>query len=938
MSEKPDYKATLNMPQTAFPMKANLPTREPEQLKAWAEADLYHAVQEKTRGRKQFILHDGPPYANGDIHLGHALNKVLKDIIVKHATMAGYDAPYVPGWDTHGLPIELAALKSGKVDKNNVDPIDLRQLCADTARHWVDTQREQFKRLGVRGDWENPYLTLKPEFEAKEIEVFAAMATQGHIYRGLKPVYWCAVDETALAEAEIEYADKTSFSIYVRFPVVDGKGKLPTEDTYMVIWTTTPWTMPANLAICLHPDVEYGLYATEKGNMVLAVELANKVFEATSIAPGELKTTFKGSDLEGVTYRHLLFDRVSPVILGDHVTTEDGTGAVHTAPGHGHEDFEVGMKYGLPVLNPVNAKGVFTEEAGPFAGLFYDKANPVIIEALENAGMLLAHGKIRHSYAHCWRCKNPVIYRATVQWFAKVEGFMDTAMKAIGDVKWVPEWGYNRIHNMIEGLSDWCISRQRSWGVPIPILTCEQCGEPSFEPKVFERVANIFRTEGSDAWWKRPAEDFYPEGGLMCNHCGSRHFKKEKDILDVWFDSGSSHVGVLETRPDLSWPADLYLEGSDQHRGWFKSSLLTSVVARDGKPPYKAVLTHGFLVDEQGRKMSKSQGNVVDPLKVIQQYGADILRLWVASTDYRGDVAVSDNIIKQVAEAYRKIRNTIRYLLGNLADFNPVTDAVAKEQMLEIDLWAMHKLQEVVERVGAAYENYDFHLVYHTINNYCSVDLSAIYLDILKDRLYTSGAKSVERRSAQTVLYAIADALVRLLTPILSFTAEEAYGYLPKPADAPATCQLLSMPKVDRAFVNPQLGESWAKLLDVRAAVQAVLEKARADKHIGSSQEAAINLYVTGGPEGGLAELLQTHVSDLPGIFIVSDVKLFAGGQAAPSGTYFGQGPDDLSVEVVRATGEKCERCWNYRELGKIEAHPHLCERCAGVVLSANLD
>ena len=937
MSEKPDYKATLNMPETQFPMKANLPTREPEQLKAWESMDLYRTVQNATRGRRQFILHDGPPYANGDIHLGHALNKILKDIVVKYATMAGYDSPYVPGWDTHGLPIELAALKSGKVDKNKVDPVELRRLCTQTALHWMGVQREQFKRLGVRGDWENPYLTLQPELEAKEIEVFAAMAAQGHVYRGLKPVYWCATDETALAEAEIEYADKTSMSIYVRFPVVDGQGKLP-ADAYMVIWTTTPWTMPANLAIALHPEVEYGLYDTQKGKLVLAAALAPKVCEAIGVPMGPQLATFTGAELEGVTYRHLLFDRVSPVILGDHVTVEDGTGAVHTAPGHGHEDFEVGQKYGLPVLNPVNEKGVFTEEAGPFAGLFIEKGNPVIIEALDNAGMLLAQGKIRHSYAHCWRCKNPVIYRATVQWFAKVEGFMETAMQAIKDVQWIPDWGYNRIANMIEGLSDWCISRQRSWGVPIPILTCETCGEPSFEPKVFERVADIVRKEGTDAWWIRPAQDFYPEGGLMCKHCGGRSFRKEKDILDVWFDSGSSHAGVLETRSDLSWPADLYLEGSDQHRGWFKSSLLTSVVARGGRPPYRAVLTHGFTVDEQGRKMSKSIGNVIDPLKIIQQYGADILRLWVASTDYRNDMALSENILKQVAEAYRKIRNTIRYLLGNLSDFDPATDSVGRGEMLEIDRYAMHKLQEVVQRVADSYAHYDYHLVYHAINNYCSVDLSAIYLDILKDRLYTSGKKSVERRSAQTVLYAVADALVRMLAPILSFTAEEAFGYLPKAADAPVTSQLLSMPKADRAFIDEKLGEQWAKLLEVRSAVQAVLEKARADKHIGSSQEAAVHLYVTGGPEGGLAELLQSHASDLPGIFIVSDVRLFAGGQAAPSGTYYGQGPDDLSVEVVRATGEKCERCWNYRELGKIEAHPTLCERCAGVVLSANVE
>jgi len=936
MSEKRDFKATLNMPQTAFPMRANLPTREPEQLKAWEEMDLYNTVQRATAGRPKFVLHDGPPYANGDIHVGHVLNKVLKDIIVKHATMAGYDAPYVPGWDMHGLPIELRALKDMKIDRSKMDPLELRARCHEYAHHWLNVQREQFKRLGVRGDWDHPYKTLSPEFEAKEVEVFGAMAAQGHIYRGLKPVYWCPHCETALAEAEIEYNEKTSYSIYVRFPVVDARGRLP-EGSYLVIWTTTPWTIPANLAVCVHPDVEYGIYPTEKGSLVLATALAEKFFAAVSLPVAEATATLKGADLEGITYRHLLYDRVSPVILGEHVTTEDGTGVVHTAPGHGHEDFEVGQKYGLPVLNPVNDKGVFTAEAGPFAGMFIEKANPEIIRALDEAGMLLGQGKIRHQYAHCWRCKNPVIYRATVQWFVRVEGFMEAAKEAMNHVRWIPEWGYNRMYNMIDGLADWCISRQRSWGLPIPILTCSACNEPSFDPKVFAKVAEIFRTEGSDAWWRRPAEDFMPEGGLTCAKCGSRTFHKEKDILDVWFDSGSSHVGVLETRPELTWPADLYLEGSDQHRGWFKSSLLTSVVARGGRPPYKAVLTHGFTVDEQGRKMSKSLGNVVDPDKVMKQYGADILRLWVASTDYRNDLALSENILKQVADAYRKIRNTLRYLLGNLYDFNPETDMVERDDLLEIDRWQMHRLQEVVGRVSEAYRDYEFHVVYHTLNNYCSVDLSAVYLDILKDRLYTSGATSRERRSAQTVLYNVADALIRMLTPILSFTAEEAYGYLPKPAGSPVTSQLLTMPQVDPTYLDQPLAEEWAKLMEVREAVQAVLERARADKMIGSSQEAAVNLYTTSG-EGSLSELLSKHLPDLPAVFIVSDVKLFTGGQSAPSGTYFGEGPGDLSVEVVKASGEKCERCWNYRELGVIEQYPTLCERCAGVVLAQNLE
>jgi len=937
MSEKVDYKATLNMPSTAFPMKANLPVREPEMLKAWDTLDLYNTVQKATAGRPKFVLHDGPPYANGDIHLGTALNKVLKDIVVKHATMAGFDAPYVPGWDTHGLPIELKALKELKLDRHKIDPIELRRRCAEYATNWKNVQMESFKRIGVRGDWEHPYMTLHPEFEAKEIEVFGAMATQGHVYRGLKPVYWCAIDETALADAEVEYHEKTSNSIYVKFSVVETRNLLP-SDAAIVIWTTTPWTIPANLAICLHPDVEYGLYPTEKGQLVLATALAQKVFEIIEVPGVSASATYKGADLQGITYRHPLFDRVSPVVLGDHVTTEDGTGAVHTAPGHGHEDFIVGQKYGLEVLNPINDKGVFTHEGGQFQGLFYEKANPVVIEALDQADALLHQSKIRHSYAHCWRCQQPIIYRATVQWFARVEGFMETALNAVNQVQWIPEWGQNRIGAMIEGLSDWCISRQRTWGVPIPILTCEGCDEPSYNADVFKKVAAIVAKEGSDAWWIRPAKDFQPEGGLICNHCGSKEFRKEKDILDVWFDSGSSHVGVLETRSELSWPADLYLEGSDQHRGWFKSSLLTAVVARDGAPPYRAVLTHGYTVDEQGRKMSKSLGNGVDPHEVCKQYGADILRLWVASSDYRHDVSASPNIMKQVAEAYRKIRNTVRYLLGNLSDFDPAVDQVQPDQMPEIDQWAMHRLQNVTEKVTAAYKAYEYHVVYHVINNYCSVDLSAVYLDVLKDRLYTSGRTSNERRSAQTVLYAVADALIRMLTPILSFTAEEAYGYLPKGVDAPPTAQLLLMPSQDRRFIRPDLAERWDRLIEIRQAVQGVLEKARAEKHIGSSLEAAVFLYATGSEEGGIAELLQSYLPQLPALFIVSDVQLLVGGQSAPSGTYFGQGPGDLTVEVLRVEGEKCDRCWNYRELGLVAEHPRLCARCSSVVLSLQVD
>jgi isoleucyl-tRNA synthetase len=924
-----DYKATLNMPRTEFPMKANLPQREPERLRAWDEMQLYETVQQATAGRLKFVLHDGPPYANGDIHLGTALNKVLKDIVVKHATMDGYDAPYVPGWDCHGLPIELKALKDGKIDRHTVTPLQLRARCAEFAHYWKDVQKQSFKRLGVRGDWEHPYMTLHAQFEAKQIEVFAAMAMQGHIYRGLKPVYWCAVDETALAEAEIEYHEKTSYSIYVRFPVVDGKGLLP-NGSYLTIWTTTPWTLPANLAIAVHPEVEYALVETEQGNLLLASSLMEQVCQTVGVGSLSVLRRFRGSDLEGIIYHHRLYDRLCPVVLAEHVTVEDGTGLVHTAPGHGHEDFAVGQQYGIEPLNPLDDRGVFTAKAGPFAGMFYEKANGPICEALREAGMLLHQGKVRHQYAHCWRCKQPVIYRATVQWFAKVEGFMQQALQAIGQVKWVPEWGVNRITAMVEGLSDWCISRQRAWGVPIPILSCASCDEPLFDQRVFDRVRDLFAREGADAWWAHSEADFLYEGA-RCGSCGSTAFRKERDIMDVWFDSGSSHVGVLETRPELQWPADLYLEGSDQHRGWFKSSLLTAVVARDGRAPYRAVLTHGFTVDEQGRKMSKSLGNGVDPLDVCKQYGADILRLWVASSDYRNDVAASDNIFKQVAEAYRKIRNTMRYLLSNLYDFDPETDAVGSRQMPELDRWAMHRLQEVTERVTRAYREYEYHTVYHMLNNFCAVDLSSVYLDVLKDRLYTSRADSVERRSAQTVLYRTLDSLVRMLAPVLSFTAEEVYGFMRKPAGAPPTAQLLRMPEPDPAFVDEELGERWEQLLDLRESVLRVLEKARAEKAIGSSQEARLLLYATAGEQ---ADLLQRYLPLLPEFFIVSDVELFTGAEAAPSGTFFGKGPGDVTVEAVRATGAKCERCWNFRQLGVTEAHPNLCERCTGVVLS----
>ncbi|MCG0238984.1 MAG: isoleucine--tRNA ligase [Firmicutes bacterium] len=925
-----DYKETLNMPRTDFEMRANLPTKEPQILKWWDEIDIYRRVQEATRGRPKFILHDGPPYANGEIHLGTAMNKILKDMIVKVASMSGYDAPYVPGWDTHGLPIELRALKEmGITDRRAISPVELRRRCRETALKYKEIQKEQFKRLGVRGDWEHPYLTLDPEYEARQVEVFAEMALKGHIYKGLKPVYWCPDCETALAEAEVEYRPKRSDSIYVRFPVRDGKGKLP-QDAYVVIWTTTPWTLPGNLAVALHPEAEYGLYPTPKGDLLLARALAEKALAAMDLgAPAEPKAVWKGKDLEGVVLRHPFLDRDSLVILGEHVTTEEGTGCVHTAPGHGTEDFEVCRRYGIAPLNPVDDRGYFTEQGGKFAGMFYADANKAIIAELEAVGHLLKAGTIEHSYAHCWRCKNPVIYRATVQWFASVEGFREAALQAIDQVRWVPEWGVERIRNMVAERSDWCISRQRAWGVPIPIFTCTKCQEPLMTREAFQAVADLFRREGSDAWWLKEAHEILPPG-TTCPKCGGTEFVKEKDIMDVWFDSGSSHAAVLEQREDLQWPATLYLEGTDQHRGWFQSSLLTAVVWR-GRAPYEICLTHGFIVDEQGRKMSKSLGNVVLPQEVVSQYGADVLRLWVAASDYRSDLAVSPNILKQVAEVYRKIRNTIRFLLGNLYDFNPETDMVGKEDLLPIDRWAMHRLQEVIRRCREAYREFEFHVVYHELNRYVTVDLSALYLDILKDRLYCGLPQGRERRAAQTVLYRILDALVRLLTPILAFTTEEIWRHMPKPKGAPISPQLLQLPEVEPEYVDEALAGEWERLLEVREAVYKAIEQARSQKALGKSLEAAVHLYVTGDE---LSRLLEKYLGDLPEFLVVSQVRLHAGGEEAPAGAFFAEGPSGLKVAVTRAEGTQCQRCWYFRPTGLVAEHPHLCERCTQVVLA----
>lgn len=921
-----DWSQTLNLPKTDFPMRANLPKREPEIQRFWDELDIYQAVRERRRRSPKFVLHDGPPYANGDIHIGTALNKILKDIVVKFATMDGYDSPYVPGWDTHGLPIELQVIKGLGIDRHDIDALDLRKRCREYALKYAEVQKEQFKRLGVRGDWESPYLTLHPEFEARQILVFGEMAKRGFIYKGLKPVYWCASCETALAEAEVEYDDKRSRSIYVSFPVSDGKGVLPEDGSYVVIWTTTPWTLPANTAICLHPEAEYLLMKSDRGNLLVAVDLVEEVSKATGIEFGGEIARYRGRDLEGMKCKHPLFPRESVVILGDHVTLVDGTGCVHTAPGHGIEDYEVGLRYGLPILNPVDGRGYFTSDAGEFGGMYYADANEAIVGELDRSGLLLKASWVTHQYPHCWRCKEPVLFRATEQWFASVDGFREEALREIDEVKWIPSWGHDRMRNMVAERGDWCISRQRIWGVPIPAIYCESCGKVIIDDSVTARVSQLFAEEGSDVWYSLKAEEIVPSG-FRCPGCGHGEFRKETDIMDVWFDSGSSHAAVLETREELRWPADMYLEGSDQHRGWFQSSLLTAVATR-GKAPYRSVLTHGFVVDGEGRKMSKSLGNVVSPFDVIEQYGADILRLWVISSDYRGDIRVSPDILKQLAEVYRKIRNTFRYLLGNLFDYDPVLDRVEYENLLEIDRWALHRLQKLVERVTRAYRDYEYHVIYHSLNAFCSIDMSSFYLDVLKDRLYTEGPNSPERRSAQTVLYEVAKILAHLVAPVLSFTAEEVWMHLPKSGELPVSVQLSDWPAVIEDHVDEELASRWDMLLRVREMVSKRLEESRAAKEIGNSLEAVVHL--TPGPS--LEGLLRQYEDQLADIFIVSGVVLHPAGEVPKGAVSYPEMPD-LHVLVERSQGTKCVRCWHHlADVGSDEKYPGLCQRCVRVV------
>jgi isoleucyl-tRNA synthetase len=915
-----DYGKTLNLLQTDFPMRGNLPQAEPGIQQQWEDIDIYSKVQANRKGKPKFILHDGPPYANGDIHIGHALNKVLKDIIVRFKTMQGYDAPYVPGWDTHGLPIEQAVANNDKIDRKKMSVHEFREYCKEYALQSVERQKAQFKRLGVRGDWSNPYITLQPKYEAQQIRVFGEMVNKGYIYKGLKPVYWSPSSESALAEAEIEYQDKTSTSVYVAFQVKDGKGKLP-EDASIVIWTTTPWTLPANLGISLHPDFEYVLVQVDGKKYVVAQGLLESVSKEIGWSDVQVLSQIKGSELEYVLCQHPFYDRTSPVMVGEHVTLEAGTGCVHTAPGHGEDDFVIGQRYKLGVLCPVDDQGHFTAEAPGFEGMFYDKGNKVITEMLKESGHLLHSSLIQHQYPHDWRTKKPVIFRATEQWFASVDKFRQEMLEEIKKVKWTPSWGELRLHNMIADRGDWCISRQRVWGVPIPIFYGRNSNKPLVNKETIEHVAQIFEREGSNAWFQKDESELLP-AGTVCPVSGDTEFRKETDIMDVWFDSGSSHAAVLEAREELQWPADLYVEGSDQYRGWYNSSLITGVAVR-GQAPYKAILSHGFALDGEGRKMSKSLGNTIDPNKVCDKLGADILRLWVSSVDYQSDVRISDNILSQITEVYRKIRNTLRFLLGNLSDFNPVTDRIAASEMNELDRFALARLNRLTDRVIKAYDAYEFHIVYQAVHHFCAVEMSAFYLDIIKDRLYASAPSDPARKAAQTVLYDALTAITKLIAPILPHTADEVWKYIP--GTELESIQLSDLPEVDTTLFDDAMELKWGQFIVLRDDVLKALEEARKEKMIGNSLGAAVHLY----PDVEQAKLL-AGLEQLEQLFIVSAVEVHEIGAAIPEGTRSSKG---LSVQVKVAEGKKCERCWNVTtDVGQDQDHPTLCVRCATVV------
>lgn len=928
-----DYKSTLNLPKTDFPMQAGLPKREPEMLKDWQENKLYENVMKKNEGRPLYVLHDGPPYANGDIHLGTALNKVLKDIIVRYRNMSGYKAPYVPGWDTHGLPTELKARKKAGVENSTtISDVELRKICREFALHYLDDQRNQFKRLGGIADWQNPYITLTHDFEAKQVEVFANMAQKGLIYKGLKPVYWCPSCKTALAEAEIEYSEDPCDSIYVKFRVTDDKGVFSSRGVdpskvFFVIWTTTTWTIPANVAICLGPEFEYSLVKCGDEYFVMATALYEEAMKAAGKTDYEVAATFKGSDLEYIKTAHPFLDRSSLVILGDHVTLESGTGCVHTAPGHGVEDYDVCHDHypELPIVVPVDADGKMTAEAGEkFCGLTTAEANKAILKYLDEIGALFAVKRIVHQYPHCWRCKNPVLFRATEQWFCSVDAIKDKAVEEINKVQWVPAWGRDRITSMVRERNDWCISRQRRWGVPIPIFYCKDCGEPLISKEAMDAVSKLFAKEGSDSWYIKSAKEILPEG-TRCAKCGCTEFTQEHDIMDVWFDSGCSHAAVVDQRPELHWPADMYLEGADQYRGWFQSSLLTSVAWR-GQAPYRTVVTHGWVVDGEGRKMSKSLGNGIVPSEIVEKYGADILRLWVASSDYHADIRISHEILKQLSDAYRKIRNTARFILGNLYDFDPNKDLVSPDQMESLDRWALHRFNGLIEQVKKGYESYEFHDAYHAIHNFCVVDMSNFYLDVLKDRLYVEKPDSATRRAAQSAMYLILDGMTRLVSPILAFTSDEIWRSMKHRGDENAERVLYNdMPEPIDVSADDEFVARWDKIHQIREDVKKALEVARTDNVIRASLDAKVTLHCS----AELYPFVKSVEQVLPAVLIVSQLEVTEDGE----GTFKGEEMPGLSVSVAHADGEKCSRCWSYgHTVGSDPDHPDICARCAAVL------
>ncbi len=914
MDEK-ELKKTLNLPQTKFPMKANLTQREPELLKFWEELDLYGKLRESKQGKPQYILHDGPPYANGKIHLGHVINKVLKDLVVKSKSMMGFDAPFVPGWDCHGLPIELQVEKFTKARKKDMDPVQFRKECRQYAEKYLDIQRQEFKRLGILGDWDHPYMTMSYSYQATIARMYGEFFRNGHVYKGFKPVHWCWSCETALADTEVEYQDHRSPSIYVKFPVTEDWSSLDPALTgkkiFVLIWTTTPWTLPANLAIAFHPDETYVAYDLPSGETyILAEKMLPQVRKATGLPEGTVLTIIFGKRFENRKARHPFLDRDSLLILADYVTMDQGTGAVHTAPGHGADDYYSGVKYGLEILTPIDGRGRFHSGVPFFGGMFVYDADPKIVEHLKQNGMLLHFEKYDHTYPHCPRCHHPILFRATEQWFISLDSLRQEALDEIKRVQWLPKWGEERIYNMIESRPDWTISRQRVWGVPITAFYCKQCKEFLRDDRIFDFVADIYEKEGADAWYIYPADKLLPEG-VKCQNCNSTEFEKGFDILDVWFDSGCSHAAVMDRRKDLRWPADLYLEGNDQYRGWFNSSLMTAVKTR-GTAPYRTVITHGMVVDAEGRKMSKSLGNYIDPEDILKTHGAEILRTWVAMVDYREEIAIGKETLTRIAEAYRKIRNTFRYLLSNLYDFNPRADQVPEGQLEPLDRWALQQLSDLSRKVLDAYERYEYHIVYHSIYRFCVVEMSAFYLDINKDRLYVSHPQSIKRRCAQTVMFRILHELVRMTAPIFSFTSEEVWREMPHLSGQPESVHLTEFETKNKDWLSDQEKQDWTSLVEFRESVLKLLEEARQRKEIGSSLEASI--LVTGNDD-----VWKRFESFLPELFIVSTVEL----QLGPK----------TQFEVRKAVGEKCVRCWQIRsDVGSNPAYPGVCARCASVL------